>query len=326
MIVNYLKFLILLKLITFAFYNLSYSKSFEDFKNSIIQEGLQKGISDSVLKENLNSIKNINKKVLKLYNNQPEFKITLAEYKKRNITTKRIETGKKLITKHKNILNEITNKYNVPAAIIVSIWALESNFGYYTGSFNIIDALTTLSYQSKRRIFFKKELFSALKILDNKNIEASLLKGSWAGAMGQSQFMPSSYLSYAVDFNKDKKIDIWNTHSDVFASIANYLKLHGWKKNEPWSYKFKIANADTNTIDFNKKYTYKELKGSIVLNQQNKVISDDINTQIKSIASNNSVENFLVFKNFFILKKYNNSDFYAITVGTLANKIQLENE
>jgi len=326
MIVNYLKFLILLKLITFAFYNLSYSKSFEDFKNSIIQEGLQKGISDSVLQENLSSIKNINKKVLKLYNNQPEFKITLVEYKKRNITTKRIETGKKLITKHKNILNEITNKYNVPAAIIVSIWALESNFGYYTGSFNIIDALTTLSYQSKRRIFFKKELFSALKILDNKNIEASLLKGSWAGAMGQSQFMPSSYLSYAVDFNKDKKIDIWNTHSDVFASIANYLKLHGWKKNEPWSYKFKIANADTNTIDFNKKYTYKELKDSIVLNQQNKVISDDINTQIKSIASNNSVENFLVFKNFFILKKYNNSDFYAITVGTLANKIQLENE
>ena len=326
MIVNYLKFLILLKLITFAFYNLSYSKSFEDFKNSIIQEGLQKGISDSVLRENLSSIKNINKKVLKLYNNQPEFKITLVEYKKRNITTKRIETGKKLITKHKNILNEITNKYNVPAAIIVSIWALESNFGYYTGSFNIIDALTTLSYQSKRRIFFKKELFSALKILDNKNIEASLLKGSWAGAMGQSQFMPSSYLSYAVDFNKDKKIDIWNTHSDVFASIANYLKLHGWKKNEPWSYKFKIANADTNTIDFNKKYTYKELKGSIVLNQQNKLISDDINTQIKSIASNNSVENFLVFKNFFILKKYNNSDFYAITVGTLANKIQLENE
>ena len=138
--------------------------------------------------------------------------------------------------------------------------------------------------------------------------------------------MPSRYLNYAVDFNKDKKIDIWNTHSDVFASIANYLKLHGWKKNEPWSYEFKIVNADTNIIDFNKKYTYKELKKSIVLNQKNKVILDDINTQIKSIVSNNLVENFLVFKNFFILKKYNNSDFYAITVGTLANKIQLKNE
>ena len=98
------------------------------------------------------------------------------------------------------------------------------------------------------------------------------------------------------------------------------------EKNEPWSYEFKIANADTTIIDFNKKYTYKELKKSIVLNQKNKVISDDINTEIKSIVSNNSVENFLVFKNFFILKKYNNSDFYAITVGTLANKIQLENE
>ena len=128
--------------------------------------------------------------------------------------------------------------------------------------------------------------------------------------MGQSQFMPSSYLSYAVDFDNDKKIDIWNTYSDVFASIANYLKVHGWKKNKPWSLELKQIN--NTEIDIKKNYSYKELKNKVVFFNQSKInISDETNTQIKSITSEMFVENYLIFKNFFVLKKYNNSDFYA---------------
>ena len=311
------------KLYIFIFCNPVFSKdSFDDFKNSIIKEALEKGISNETIKQNLYPIKTINKKVLNLYNNQPEFKITFHDYQKRNINAKRISKGKKLLVRHKNVLNQIKIKYGIPAEIIVAIWALESNYGYYTGSFNIIDALTSLSYQSKRKVFFKKELFSALEILDKKYIDSNLLKGSWAGAMGQSQFMPSSYLNYAVDFNNDNKIDIWNNHSDVFASIANYLNKHKWEKDEPWS--ISIIKINDNNISLKRKYVLKDLKNKIELKQDTANFSGDLMAEFKRINGSNIEENFLVFRNFFVLKKYNNSDFYALTVGSLANKIKLE--
>lgn len=316
-------FFLFFKLCILIFSNTVFSKnSFDDFKNSIIKEGLEKGISGETLKKNLIPIKTINKKVLNLYNNQPEFKISFHDYQKRNINAKRISKGKKLLVKHKNILNQIKIKYGIPAEIIVAIWALESNYGYYTGSFNIIDALATLSFQSKRKTFFKKELLNALEILDKKYINSNLLKGSWAGAMGQSQFMPSSYLSYAVDFNNDNKIDIWNNQSDVFASIANYLSKHKWQKGEPWSIRIKKIND--NNISLNRKYVLTDLKNKIELKQDTANFSGNLVAELKRINSSNVEESFLVFKNFFVLKKYNNSDFYALTVGSLANKIKLE--
>ena len=136
----------------------AYSESFDAFKKSILKEGLEFGISKNILQENIEPLKNINKKVLKLYNNQPEFKITLNQYQKRNITTKRIEKGKKLQIKYNKVLREIKSKYDIPVEIIVSIWALESNFGYYTGTFNIIDSLATLAYKSKKEKSFLKRI------------------------------------------------------------------------------------------------------------------------------------------------------------------------
>ncbi|MDC3024072.1 lytic murein transglycosylase [Alphaproteobacteria bacterium] len=322
MLINFLQLFIFLNFILLLLFKPVFAISFNEYKMSIIKEGLVKGISKEVLQENIGSLKNVNEKVLKYYNNQPEFKITLNQYQKRNITSKRIKKGQMLINKHKKILDKVSEKYKVPPEIIVSIWALESNYGHYTGSFSIIDALTTLSFQSKRKSFFKKELFNALEILNKKQIEANKLTGSWAGAMGQSQFMPSSYLSYAIDFNNDKKIDIWNTKPDIFASIANYLNIHGWEKDEPWS--IKLEKVNKNMIDYNKKYVFKEIKESIAIKQNYVVIPENSVFQIKQIISNNQEENYLVFENFFVLKKYNNSDFYALTVGKLANMISSE--
>ncbi len=316
-------FFLFFKLYILIFCNPVFAKdSFDSFKNAIIKEGLEKGISIETLKQNLYPIKTINKKVLNLYSNQPEFKITFHDYQKRNINEKRISKGKKLIVKHKDLLNKIKIKYGIPAEIIVAIWALESNYGYYTGSFNIIDALATLSHQSKRKVFFKKELFNALEILDKRYIDSNLLKGSWAGAMGQSQFMPSSYLNYAVDFNNDNKVDIWNNHSDVFASIANYLNKHKWKKGEPWS--FSINKINDSNISLKRKYALADLKNKIELKQDLENFSGDLKAELKRMNSSNIEENFLVFRNFFVLKKYNNSDFYALTIGSLANKIKLK--
>lgn len=296
-----------------------FANEFERWKSSLIAQAVNAGISLETAKNNIKAINKVNQKVLNLYNNQPEFKITLKDYMRRNISQKRINKGKDYIKKFEDILKIIDNTYNIPPQIIVSIWALESNYGYYTGTFNIIDSLTTLSYKSKRKTFFKKELFSALKILDKKLIEKNSFKGSWAGAMGQSQFMPSSYLSYAVDYNNDNKIDIWSTEADVFASIANYLNKHGWNKNQPWS--MEVASSKKYDIDMKKKYNLAQLNNLNIFNNENKLFLESSIAKIKVINNNREEKLFFVFENFYIIKKYNNSDFYALTVGKLANKI-----
>ena len=319
MVIFILNFILILKLFFFIVISPVFSNNFKTWKNGIISQAIDMGISKEVVTENIGKIDKINKKVLKLYNNQPEFKISFKDYKNRNITKKRIDKGKELEKKYKGLLDKISNTYGVPSQIIVSIWALESNFGYYTGSFNIIDSLATLSFQSRRKSFFKKELFNALIILDKKLINSKSLKGSWAGAMGQSQFMPSSYLNYAVDYNQDNKIDIWNSEGDVFASIANYLYKHGWKKNQPWSFQLK-SNSNLK-LDTKKLYTLKELDELKILNKKDYISDKNTFVRLKVINSKNEDDFFIIFENFSFIKKYNNSDFYALTVGKLANKI-----
>ncbi len=286
----------------------------EGFSSWLI--GLEKetknyGISEQTYKKTLGDVKKVNKKVLNLYNNQPEFKITFDTYYKRNINSKRIELGKSLLLENKKILQEIYLKYKVPPEIIVSIWGIETNYGSFMGNFNIIEALATLAYASKRKDFFKKELLNSLLIYE-KNFKNSdkILLGSWAGAMGQSQFMPSSFLNYAVDYNKDGVIDIWNSKKDIFASIANYLKLHKWQENTDWSYEIKLKK----NIDLEKDGYY---DASIINDSKN---SYKIN--IKVIKNNPYKRYFVIDKNFNIIKKYNNSDYYALVIGDLANKIK----
>ena len=227
-----------------SFQNL-YSNDFEDWKSFIISEAIKAGISEKTINQNLQPIVSVNNKVLKLYNNQPEFKISFNSYINRNINEKRIKKGKKLYKKNSELLDIIFKKYNIPPQIIISIWALESNFGYYTGNFKIVDALATLSFKSRRKSFFKKELFSALRIIDQSLIEANELKGSWAGAMGQSQFMPSSYLSYAIDFNKDGNTDSVGVAKDVVCKRKDNSKPFDRGKDcktEEFLYVFKNNN------------------------------------------------------------------------------------
>jgi len=206
----------------------------------------------------------------------------------------------------------------------LSIWGIETNYGTYTGSFSVISSLTTLAFQGRRSKFFRKQLLDALEIIDKKYIELENMKGSWAGAMGQSQFMPSSYLAYAQDFDKDGKKDIWNNHLDVFASIAFYLQSHGWDYSKTWgrevtvpkeflqSYK-NIKNnpktlkywSDNNIVKANgKKLPYLDLKAHLVL-------PDGIKGKT-----------FLVYDNFFKIKKYNASTYYALSIGILADRIR----
>ena len=278
-------------------------------------EILNYGISKQTYSKTLSHLQQVNKKVLKLYNNQPEFKITFVDYYNRNINNKRIELGRDLLKKHKNILNDVYMKYGVAPEIIVSIWGIETNYGKYMGNFNVIEALATLAYASKRKNFFKKELLNSLLIYE-KNFKDmnKVLMGSWAGAMGQGQFMPSSFLNYAVDYDKDKIVDIWTSYHDIFASIANYLKSHGWQKQNYWSLEINTKE----TVKENKFYDINLFSNSKILNY----FKHSKEIKVKIIKNNKNLRYFAIDKNFKVIKKYNNSDYYALIVGDLANKIK----
>ena len=297
------------------------SDDFNIWLKNIKKEALNNGISEITFEKSTKGLVKPNEKVLKYYNNQPEFKISFNKYYERNINKKRIITGKKLLLENKIILDKISEEYIVPSEIIVSIWGIETNYGSYTGNFNVIDSLATLAFGSNRKEFFKREFFNSLLIIEKKYINATNMKGSWAGAMGQSQFMPSSFLQYAIDYNMDGTIDLWKDKQDIFASIGNYLKLNGWKENEKWSYElFKKKNQVENIFSEKNNYSKEFLQNNF---KNNKIVNSLVgnNYKLKIITNNPYKRYFIEFKNFKTIKKYNNSDYYALVIGALANRI-----
>ena len=298
-----------------SFAEIKFDKWLENFK----KEAITKGISQSTL-EVLKDAKPI-KKTIKLDRNQPEFKLTFEEYKKRIVSDYRINKAKKEFLNNKDLLDKISKKYNVQSRYIISLWAIESNFGNNMGDFNLFHTLASLAFDGRRSKYFRSELISALKIIENDMVDFQNIKSGWAGALGQCQFMPSSYLKYAVDENNDGKIDIWNTKEDVFGSIANYLSKNGWKGNLIWG-----RNVST-----------KEVNNIFSYNKKNKNINDWSKIGIKKIDGNNlplvninakllivdkmRKNSFLVYNNFETLLKWNRSNYFALSVGLLSDKI-----
>ncbi|HSY85691.1 MAG TPA: lytic murein transglycosylase, partial [Verrucomicrobiae bacterium] len=198
------------------------SGSFADWLQGLRQEAAAKGISQQTLDEALAGLEP-DQKVLDLDRSQPEFTITFAQYRDRTVTKQRVDQGRNLLDEYRPLLDKIAVTYGVQPPFIIALWGVESDYGRFTGGYSVIKSLATLAYGSSRQEMFRAELIDALTILQQKNITPEAMTGSWAGAMGQSQFMPSSYLKYAVDYTGDGRRDIWTDQADVFASIANYL-------------------------------------------------------------------------------------------------------
>jgi membrane-bound lytic murein transglycosylase B len=212
---------------------------FTTFLADIRQDALAAGIRPVTLDRALTGLQLI-PRVLELDRRQPEKALTFAEYMERVVNATRIETARHRLAENRLLLDEIGAKYGVQPRFIVALWGIESDFGRLTGGFPVIGALATLAYDGRRSAFFRGELINALKILDRGDIAPESMTGSWAGAMGQSQFMPSSYLSYAVGWTGDGRRDIWNRKEDVFASIANYLARVGWHGDQNWGREIKL--------------------------------------------------------------------------------------
>ncbi len=299
------------------------SESFKLWVNEVEKEALSKGISKSTFRPAFKGVKEPVARIIELDRKQPEGTITFDQYKSRIITEARIQQGRRLYKEHANLLKKVSRKYNVQPQYIVALWGIETSYGNNTGGFDVIEALATLAYDGRRSDFFRSELIAALEILENKHISFDKMKGSWAGAMGQNQFMPSSFHRFAVDGNNDGKLDIWTSLPDVFSSSANYLTQNGWKGDERWGRPVRLPkDFDENEIGLDKKYDLKTLKNKGVLLPDGRDIPV-VNGMQASIVAPDGVDGsiYVVYDNYRAIMKWNKSTYFATCVGLLADQI-----
>ena len=294
---------------------------FNQWLEELRSEASQHGISDSTLDSALATITEPTPRVIELDQSQPEFVQTFGSYMNNRMSQARIERGQALLKEHSALFDRIQKEYGVQAHYLVSFWALESNFGDFTGGFSVINALATLAYDPRRSTFFRNELFTALEIIDNGHISVERMTGSWAGAMGQCQFMPSTFSNYAVDGDGDGRIDIWNSLPDVFASAANFLSKSGWTGDERWGREV-ILPADFDYLQsgtsIKKTVTQWDQLGILKADGSPLGYSDMKGSIVLPAGANGPI--FLAYDNFRTTMVWNRSTFYAISVGHLADR------
>lgn len=296
-------------------------QAFSAWLQELRAEASQRGIQAATLDAALRDVE-VLPRVIELDHQQPEFILTFAEYLQRVIPDTRVDTGRQLLKQHQTLLNQVAKTYGVPAPVIVALWGIESDYGRRTGGFSVISALATLAYDGRRSTYFRRELLNALQILDEGHISPNQMTGSWAGAMGQSQFMPSSFINRAVDYNDDGRRDIWTTLDDVFASTANYLARAGWREGELWGREVKLpADFDTDLAGLN-------IQKSLAVWQKLGIRRADghnlptVDRQASIVLPSEAAEPaFMVYHNYRVFLKWNRSTYFALAVGQLADRL-----
>lgn len=261
--------------------------------------------------------------IIVLDNKQPEKRFTLEEYLARTITKKRIQDGRKFLEANEALLTRVGNAYGVQPRFIAALWGIETDFGRNTGNFITTDALATLAYDGRRAAFFRGELMDALRILEAEHMAAEDMYGSWAGAIGQCQFMPSTYLKYAVDFDHDGKRDVWDNKGDFFASIAHYLQGLGWEKNEGWGRPVEVPEGfDMALADIGKTRPLSEWqKLGVRKRGGGNLPAGDTEASLITVGEGEDAPVYLIYGNYKALLKWNRSRYFATSVGMLADAI-----
>ncbi len=295
-------------------------QSFDEWLQDLRAEALSLGISESTLLA-LNDLEAPLERVLQLDNSQPEFVQTFTRYLSLRITANQISRGQSLIRQHAGLLEEVRQRYGVQPHYLVAFWAVESNYGRSTGGFSVLQALATLAYDPRRSVFFRRELLTALQIIDDGHIVAENMSGSWAGAMGQLQFLPSVFYEYGIDGDNDGRVDIWNSLPDIFHSAANFLNNLGWRGDERWGREvllpgdFDYSMAGTRT----RKPLQEWQDLGIILVDGSPIPVANMNASVV-IPAGAAGPAFLGYQNFRATMGYNPSTFYALTVGHLADR------
>lgn len=295
---------------------------FNAYVKSLKNEALEQGISSTLLDRAFNDI-TFRPTAVKADKNQPEKKITLDDYIISRVPDWKAEQAVQKYQSNKKLLDQIGEEYGVQPRFIVALWGNESNFGKLQGSYSVLSALASLAYEGRREALFKKNFFAALTILDQGHISIDSFKGSWAGAMGQTQFMPISFLTYAVDYDGDGKKDIWGTPADVFASIANYLSSEGWDDSGTWGRQVRLtqevpisglSKANMRPLSYWQEQGVRRFDGS-----------DLPKVDVKAsliMPDGESGRIYLVYNNFHTLMKWNRSSYFGVSVGYLSERIK----
>lgn len=254
---------------------------------------------------------------------QPERRMTFTEYRERVVSPARIEEGRRRLAEHRALLSRIEARYGVPAEMIVALWGMESNFGARQGGYPVFAALATLAHDGRRARFFRKELFSALEIVDRGHADVERMQGSWAGAMGQNQFMPSTYLAYAVDSDGDGRRDIWRSLPDVFASTANYLAASGWDARFRWGREVAAPprlDAGRTGLDHRASLAYWNEQG-VTLPDGGSLPASGLRASLLRMDEG-AGPSFLVYGNFEALMAWNRSTYFGISAGLLSDSLR----
>jgi len=280
------------------------------------------GVSDEVIDRIFPTLK-VNPRVVELDRRQPEFTMTWARYRETRLSDTRIARGREELRSNVTLLRLIEDRFGVPGRVIVSIWGLETSFGGFTGNFSTLDSLATLAYEGRRATYFRRELVAALRIVQQGDKPHERMTGSWAGAMGQPQFMPTSFLKLAVDFDGDGRRDIWDSRPDALASIANYLARSNWSPGEPWIRRVTLPKGFdvTRAGRANRRPSADWTRAGVRRPDGSPLPPEDPPSGIL-LPDGVSGEAYAVHRNFDVFRAYNPSDYYALAVGLLADAIR----
>jgi membrane-bound lytic murein transglycosylase B len=295
--------------------------TFEEFLAGVRAEAAADGVRAATLDRAFAGVAPI-ARVIELDRYQPERTMTFEEYMAKRVSESLVADARLRHAENLAVLDAVEARYGVPSEVIVALWGLESRFGEHMGNYSVIGSLATLAYDARRPDFFRKELIAALHILDQGHVRPEDMMGSWAGAMGQSQFMPSSFLSYAVDYDADGRRDIWATRADVFASAANYLARAGWRPGEPWGLPVVLpAGFDTSAIGNRDRRPVAEWKARGVRAAPGHALPADAVKAALVRPAGDRGPVYMVLDNYQAILRWNRSDYFAMSVVTLADRI-----
>jgi membrane-bound lytic murein transglycosylase B len=301
-------------------------QTFNVCKQSLQQSAVEAGITPAIAEQVFANI-NYQPRVIELDRSQPEFVQTFPGYFSKRVNDWRINKGRQLAGEHKVLLQDLVKQYGIPAQYLLAFWGLETNFGGYKGKMPVLDSLATLACDPRRSTFFTRELLTAVKLLEEQSLEQEKMVGSWAGAMGHTQFMPSAYANYAIDGDGDGQINLWDSEADALTSAANFLSQLGWQPGFRWGREVQLpVGFDYSLLGYSKRRTvtdWDEL--GVTRANGNALGNSDMNAYLVMPAGHEG-PTFLAYPNFRVIMRWNNSEFYAIAVGRLADRIAGDGE
>ena len=261
-------------------------------------------------------------RVIELDRSQPEFVQTFPGYFSKRVTDWRTQKGKEMYAKHEALLHKLSDKYGVPPHYLLAFWGLETNFGSYKGKMPVLDSLATLACDKRRSKYFTQEFLVAVKLMEREKLQKEDMIGSWAGAMGHTQFMPSAYTHYAIDGDGDGQINLWASEEDALSSAANFLASLGWERSFRWGREVQLPeNFDYQESGYKNRKSLSEWNAQGVKKADGSALGENDTTAYVIVPAGHNGPAFIAYKNFRVIMRWNNSEFYAIAVGVLADRI-----